>query len=385
MAIILYATNALAIVVTKVQEMEFYDSLKVIGECKNLKNREYYAQVNGNVDYIVNKPHVVAGDVILVIDQQIAERLKAQIESDTKAISENYKRQLDLFDKKYISQEKLDTVYSQYAAAQLKQVEQLKVYHSMIITAPYDAKIGGGRLLVGDNIQKGDYLFTLMCDDAQTILMELPQAMYGKINNQSRCKALPHPSQRQTQADSQNDAGELIELKIDFIGNSLSNNGTFLLKAIANQMIAPSGGYAQIEINFNHHKAMCVPEQCLMQDDNGYFLYKISEDDKGQKVARKIYIDIGTKLNRFVEIKNYPSQNNTQVEQQPTAKKEVVIKEELATKEEAKGMQEQEVMAQGLAIGEVIVLEGLTKVHDGAQISEIIEDQEMLDTEKEVK
>lgn len=55
----------------------------------------------------------------------------------------------------------------------------------MIIKAPFNGYIGVVRANIGDQVKVGDYLFSLVANGNKTVFIELPETLYGKINDQS--------------------------------------------------------------------------------------------------------------------------------------------------------------------------------------------------------
>ena len=306
------------IIPTKIGYYDFHDKFTAIGQCKSEQSKTYYAKITGTIDSIavIQGKNVSAKDVLITIDADIAEANKAKIEATFESAKTTYERDLSLLKKKIISSEVSNKSKVALEIARYDLVKMTNQYKNMIITAPYDGYVGVVNARTGDDIKIGEYLFSLIAKGDKTIFIELPENMYSKIDQNSLIYAL----------DSNN---VKIQGRVIAVSNYLNDNGTITAKlsfAPDTQLI--HGGYVEVEIIFDQHKALAVPEKILLKNNNGNFIYKITEDNKVQQ----IYITIGARTNNMIEV-----------------------------------------LSGEVQVGDSLILSGLTKVYDGATI-EIIED-----------
>jgi multidrug efflux pump subunit AcrA (membrane-fusion protein) len=84
------------------------------------------------------------------------------------------------------------------------------------------------------------------------------------------------------------------------------------------------GSYVEIEITFNKHKGLSLPERTVLKNNDGNFVYAISEGN----IVKQVYIQTGTRTGNMIEV-----------------------------------------IASDLKEGDQVILSGLTKVYDGAKVS----------------
>ncbi|RTK92353.1 MAG: efflux RND transporter periplasmic adaptor subunit [Rickettsiales bacterium] len=302
----------------KLNQQDFFEKYISVGQCKAENSRTFYAKVNGVVDYIsVKEGEFVKKDTIIIqIDADVAEASKNKAESAFKSAQAIFNRDLSLFDKKIISKEAFDKSKALIENARSDWISTLDKYDNMIIKAPFNGNIGVIHTQVGNDIKIGDYLFTIINNSEKIVLVELPENINGKINKNSEVFLL-----------NKNDKikGEIIA-----ISEYLSDNGTITAK-----IIFPSdtkiihGSFVEVEIIFDHHIALSINEKAVLKNNKGNFVYKITSDNKIQQ----IYVSTGSRNDNMIEIS-----------------------------------------AKELNEGDLVVLEGLTKVTNGATV-DIIKDE----------
>ena len=73
-------TNITSVKATKVQITELYDIFNIVGQCQNDNSHDYYANATEVVEKVsAHQGEIVKkGDILLVIDQNIAETTKSR-------------------------------------------------------------------------------------------------------------------------------------------------------------------------------------------------------------------------------------------------------------------------------------------------------------------
>ncbi len=335
LSILLFAVSATSLAgappppLVKPQSVELFDfaeKFTAIGQCKSEMSRSYSAKISGTIDSIeiIQGKNVTQGDLLVTIDKDIAEAMRAKSEAAFESAKSTHNRDLSLLAKKIISKEGSDSSKVALETARADLTNTLSKYEDMIITAPFDGYVGVVHARVGDDILMGDYLFSLIAKGDKTIFVELPELLHNKINDQSSVSV----------KDSMGDkiAGRLLA-----ISRYLNDNGTITAKlSFPPETKILHGGYTEAEIIYDKHKALGLPEKTMLKNNKGNFIYKIDAENKVQQ----IYVKTGTRTGDMIEI----------------------ISEELKA-------------------GDLVVLEGLTKVYEGASVR-IIEEKA---DEKEVE
>lgn len=305
--------DAVDIEITKVEYHDFYERFVVVGQSRAENSKTYYAKTAGTIDSIAitQGQEVKKGDVLLTIDLEIAEATKTKAEASFESAKSTYDRDFSLWKKKIISKEVLDKSKVALETAKADLATENEKYQNMIIKAPFDGSIGVVPTQVGNDTKVGDYLFTIIAVGEKIIFVELPESLNGKINKNSDVSVRDLP-------------GNKVLGKVTAISNYLNDNGTITAKLSfpPNTKIL-HGSYVETEIIFDRHKGLALPEKVVLKNNKGNFVYKIDKDNK----VKQIYIITKTRSDDLIEISS-----------------------------------------EELQAGDPIVLEGLTKIYDGALV-----------------
>ncbi|MDP4708802.1 MAG: efflux RND transporter periplasmic adaptor subunit [Rickettsiaceae bacterium] len=310
--------NQILVLPIKIGYYDFHEKFTAIGQCKSEQSKTYYAKTTGSIDSIsiIQGKNVSANDILITINADIAEANKSKAEASFQSAQTTYERDVSLLKKKIISSEVSNKSKVALEIARSDLVNTLSQYEDMIITAPYDGYVGVVNARTGDDVKVGDYLFSLIAQGDKTIFIELPENMHAKIDQNSLIYA--------TDSDNKKIQGRVIA-----VSNYLNDNGTITAKlAFDPDSKLVHGSYVEVEIIFDQHKAVAVPEKILLKNNQGNFVYKITEDNKSQQV----YIVTGARTDNMIEV-----------------------------------------LSGEIQAGNLLVLSGLTKVYDGAMIEIINE------------
>ncbi|KAF8818874.1 efflux RND transporter periplasmic adaptor subunit [Rickettsia endosymbiont of Cardiosporidium cionae] len=272
----------------KITQYNFYKSYSFIGKCQYKDSKDYYSTVGGSVDFVTAgdfNTRVKYQDLLFIIDKDIAESIKAYAESEFDSQAKNYARDLNLFQKSIISQEVLDGSRDKMQKAKLNLHRELKKYREMIITAKFDGEIGAIRHAVGDKVNVGDYLFTIIKDSKKILFAEVSSNLYRKINNQSFIEINDYNHQK-------------IQLPIEAVSNYLSNQSTISIKAtIPEEVMIAHNSFVSSTLIYNRHEGLAIPEDAVLENTAGQFVYKVSEDN----IVELVPIIVLTRTDNMVE------------------------------------------------------------------------------------
>lgn len=318
---VVYASvqDAIDIEATKVEYHDFYEKFTVIGQSRAENSKTYYAKMAGTIDSIAitQGQEVKKGDVLLTIDSEIAHALKTKAEASFTSAQSTYDRDFSLGKKKIISKEVLDKSKVALETAKADLVTENEKYQNMIIKAPFDGAIGVLPTQVGNDTKVGDYLFTIIASGEKVIFAELPESLSGKIDNNSTVSV-------------KDISGNKVQGRVIAISSYLNDNGTITAKLSfpPNTKIL-HGSYVETEIIFDRHKGYALPEKVILKNNKGNFVYKVDQDNK----VKQIYVVTKTRSDNLIEVSS-----------------------------------------EDLQAGDSIVLEGLTKIYDGALVRVIQEE-----------
>ena len=292
---------------------ELFDKFNVAGLLRNDKNHDYYANVAGIVDFISQQQGqtIAKGDLIIGIDRALAETIRSKAQAALHLANVSYIRDQALFTKKVISFDTLDKSKLALEQAKYELAQAINTYNNMVITAPFDGEIGVSKLRMGDHVNVGDYLFSIVAGQAKTIILELPESLRKAVHTNTEVKI----------TDS---FGNVATSNVSSISQYLSENGTVRIQVnLDDKPQFTHGSYVQAELTVNKHQGLAVPSLAVLQNENGNFVYQISDNN----LIKQVYVKLGTRTNNLIEI-----------------------------------------ISDNLNEGDQIVLEGLTKVQDGVTV-----------------
>lgn len=306
------SNNKILVEPTEVTSEVFFDQYNAYGECRREQGRNYYSSVEGTVDFLHVRQgdNVKTGEVIIAINQRVAEATKSYGEAAFKAAEVSYNKDKALFAKNIISLEAMEKTRMNFEEAKVKLAESMRKYNDMVITAPYDGQIGVLKVLIGDKVKPQDYMFSLISESNSSVFLELPEILHEKVSSQTDVIL----------TDSNNNK---MKGEISAVSPYLSSNGTITTKALIKNGKCLHGSYISASLLTNKHQGLAVPEQAVLRNEKGSFVYKIGNDN----IIKQIYINTGLRTNGMIEI-----------------------------------------LSNNLNIGDKVVLEGLTKVYDNVVV-----------------
>jgi RND family efflux transporter MFP subunit len=270
-----------------IEPTEFFEKYIAVGQCKSENSRTYNAKVAGTVDSIAitQGDEVQAGNVLITIDKKLAETHKIAAETAFNSAQLTYKRNLLLLEKKIIPEAAFNNSKVDFDHAKAELAKTINQYNDMIIKAPFNGYIGVVRANVGDQVKVGDYLFSLVAGGNKTIFIELPETLYGKINDKSEVFIIDLSNNKVT--------GKIVA-----VSDYLSQQGTITARVI----LPPTtnivhGSYVETGIIYNKHNGLAIPEKAILKNEDGSFVYKITEEN----LTKKIYVTPGVTTGNMVE------------------------------------------------------------------------------------
>lgn len=309
------ASVAVLVKAAVVTNMEFFEPYSAVGQIKNEESRTYYANVNGTVENITTKQGgpVNKGDIILAIDQKLAEGKKAQAQANFDTALASYEREKTLFSKKFNSHDAIEKAKAYMESARSDLTAAMKLYDDMVISAPFSGEVGVISLRIGDQVKIGDHLVAITKDGAKVVFLQVPELLFNKIPVGTEAIILDY-------------ANNEAKGKVQSVSGYLSDNGTITLKvALENAGSLVHGSYVKVNLILHKHTGLAIAERAVLKNDKGNYVYLITPSNE----IKQQYIELGARLDGMIEVK------------------------------------------QGaLAKGDKIVLDGLTKVYEGAKVQE---------------
>lgn len=268
------ANSTIKVKVVLAHYADLYDEYEAVGECNSLISRDFIAAKGGVITEISRNQgeDVKAGSVILKLNGPL-------IEAQYKSVSSSFKRDLMLFNKGMISEDVLEKSRIQFESI-------CSEYNEMIITAPFDGRIGVIKQHVGDTVIKGDYLFSITNGHAKEIVIFLPEKLLSKVK-------------LDTKVNIYTVEGWIPSKVVAVSPYLIKSSGTFSVRIIQdkeNSLL--HGSFVKAKFFLNPHRAIVIPEKAVIKNDEGNFVFIVNNMNNTQR----IYVTLGSRFNNQIEI-----------------------------------------------------------------------------------
>ena len=294
-----------------VKESEISKSIEIAGRIESSDKVDIVARVDG----YLQKKHFKEGDFVkkgqLLITIEPTQYLnnlnsaRANLETAKANLykaSRDYERGAELVKKDFISKSTYDSLYADKLSAQAAVkaagatlAEAQRNYGYTQIKSPVDGKIGAL------NIQEGNYVSTqsgILATVTKTnpiyVKYSVDSKQFEELKNND---FLPEKGKESVKVDIILPSGKTYPIKgvQDFFDNQISmTTGTIDFRATidnSNNELIP-GDFVKVKVYSNKiNKAALIPQEMVMQDSNGKYVYTINEEnltvqkyfkDKGQ-------------------------------------------------------------------------------------------------------
>jgi RND family efflux transporter MFP subunit len=283
--------NSKALIETaKVSKTQLFEIFKTVALVENINSKNFFAKAEGTIDIKTDNSggEIKKGDILLAINYSVAETMKAQAELSYKVTKNKFDKDIKLFKNNVITEDGLNKSKLDFENAKLTLEKTLDEYSKMVIQAPFNGKIGVIKYKIDDNVKVGDFLFTIISPGFREAVVSLPQKLYSSINKASEVYLIDDFKKRHKATITSISPYISKETGNFEIRLELEDNDNFL-----------HGAYADIEIIYNSHDALVIPEASLSRDDKGSYIYLV----KDNKTVKK-YLQLGIKENGMVEVRN---------------------------------------------------------------------------------
>ncbi len=306
-----------------VKEDEISKSIEIAGRLESSDKVDIVARVDGYLQkkHFAEGDYVKKGQLLITIEPtqyiNTLNRAKADLESARASLykaTRDYERGAELVKKDFISKSTYDSLYadklsSQAAvkAASAALAEAQRNYGYTSIKSPVDGKIGAL------NIQEGNYVST---QSGTLVTVTKTNPIYVKYSVDSKQfeelkknDFLPKQNQNDVKVDIILPSGKVYPIKgtQDFFDNQISTTtGTIDFRATvdnSNGELIP-GDFVKVKVYSNKvNKVTLIPQEMVMQDAKGKYVYTLNESNGKNLVAPKYFEDSGQYENYWI-VKN---------------------------------------------------------------------------------
>ncbi len=298
--------QAVPVEMATVETRRLQETVRGVGTFEALENVSIAAEISGRlVDiHFTEGETVQAGQLLFTLkDEELQQQLEARRAALAEARAElenarrDYERRRELLPEGLVSQENVDRAETAVETARAR-VERLQAEREELrerrdetrIEAPVSGRVGARQVDVGDYVDAGQVLATLVNTDRLKIAFSVPERAAGAAA-----------------------VGQSVEVHADaFVGRTFSGEVYFvspeiepetrslLIKAWiedSENLLRP-GGFAAVDLVVGvREEALVIPEEALVPTRTGYQVFVV-EDGRAQKRE----VEIGLRKPGLVEI-----------------------------------------------------------------------------------
>lgn len=287
-----HPTPAIAVQVTQVKQQAVPQLLSSVGNLIAMQTVAISSEVAGRVMKIYYKDGAFVGKgmPIIQLDDAIAKASLASAKAALSLSQTTYERYLLVFKEGGTSQQQLDQfrsdVETQIAAVQTAEA----ALKQETLSAPFDGDLTVFKVNVGDFVNIGDPLVTLVNSRELKVEYSIPQKLLPQLEVGQKVDITSSAYQNQT-----------FSGKVSYISPTVDQStGTVTLQAIIpnKQELLSPGMFVQLQQELGlDKKALVIPEEAITGGLQGYTVFKV-ENGK----ALSVTVTLGARLNGSVQV-----------------------------------------------------------------------------------
>ncbi|HVO74311.1 MAG TPA: efflux RND transporter periplasmic adaptor subunit [Ignavibacteriaceae bacterium] len=309
----------------KIIKGEIERSETLTGNILPIQQADIYPKVSGNIEkiYVDIGSRVSNGEILALIDTTIySQNMKQalgnymQAQANYENSKTNFERNKVLFEQNLISKQELDNAQTSMDVTESQKESSKAAYTNALtqlnycrITAPFSGYITKRSFDPGAYVTAGSSqsssLFTIMNVDKLKSIVNVPEKIVPLLDRikgiEIRADALPDTIvfgaelKRISEAVDLNTRTMAVEVDID---NSKSQSGKPSRSADSFNQLKP-GMFASIKLIIEKKKnALILPDQVIMNDDQGNYVFVLNHDT----TVSKKYIRLGIQQNNRNEV-----------------------------------------------------------------------------------
>jgi len=283
-----------AVEVLTIAKQSFEEQADLLGELQAESSVMVRSEVPGIVETIdfEEGEQVEQGRVLFHLrDREAAARLR-EAAAELALATEDYDRTVKLESKNAAAAAQLDKARANLemarARADLRRVELDRT----LIKAPFAGRVGARLVSPGARIKADDQLVRLDAMDPLALVFTIPEAVLplARIGAEFSLDVAAFPERRwpgviRFIAPNVDSASRRILVK----GRVPNPDGTLL-----------PGMFARVQASLGEREALLLPDEAIVADPEGSFVWRVGAEDKAERVA----IEIGTREPGRVEVKS---------------------------------------------------------------------------------
>lgn len=258
-----YAPDIKVVEMHKVSKGNILKTSRLLGIIEAKRLFSATAGYEGTVAYVAPAGSLLkTGDVIARIQNDPIEEAYNTALKAAQIATEQYNRQVILFDSKASSRQGVEDKFTALSAARNALVNARMNYDKIIFVAPFDGIVGSAIVPIGSRALPGNTIVTFYDNSEFVVKFDIPL---------DYAKTLPNDSLVTINGS---------DYKIDFIQKALST-GTYTVPAHINFPCEHciSGELVDVDLHLiNKNDVIVIPESCVFIRENKHFVYKIEDN-----------------------------------------------------------------------------------------------------------
>jgi membrane fusion protein (multidrug efflux system) len=291
------------VAVTKPEVSRVEDTLPAVGTIEADERVIIQPEVSGLIEsvHFEEGQRVAKGEILFRLRSRKEEAQLAQVEADRQLAQANLERARTLAGTKAISEQELDQMASALAAHAAAYELESRRLEERVIHAPFDGVLGPREVSVGQYVQEGTRLVTLVQDSRVKVEFRIPERQMGdlRIGQEGRVRVTAFP---EAVFSGQVD---LIDPEVDPATRTVRGR---LLVANPEHQLRP-GMFARVELVVGaRDDALVVPESALVPSLDAFSVFVVRDGR-----ARITPVKLGVRLPGKVELREGVNRDATVV------------------------------------------------------------------------
>ena len=283
---------------TTVTETAWQPSLQSVGSLVATNGINVSTEVNGTVSKIVftSGETIEQGQVLLQLDDAVDQAALEALRAEQQLAEVQFKRASNLLKKRVTSKSEYDEASARFEAARARVKQQEAIVRRKVIKAPFTGLAGIRQVDLGQYIESGNPIVSLLALDPIYADYTLPERYLGRIKTgqQVNIQLDALPSESFSGTVSAINAGVDTHTRTIKIRATLSN---------PQQLLRP-GMFAEVETYTGDPiNVLTLPKTAISFNTYGNFVFVINESDKGLTVKRTP-VETGESRDGNVIVKN---------------------------------------------------------------------------------
>ena len=289
--------KAVSVEVGSVQKRDLADIVQAVGSLRSRNSVVLRPEISGRIVKLgfSDGQRVRKGALLVQLDDQLPRAQTAQARAELSIAQANDKRNRELVAQGFVSQRTLEESAANLQVAQAKLALADATAARLRIVAPFDGVAGIGKVSVGEYVKDGAEIVNIEDMDSMFVDFRLPERYQSQVRAgqevQVALDALP---------------GAQFIAKVRALDPQIDANGRSLAVRASldnSELRLRPGMFARVTLFLAERKdALVVPEASIVPQGSGAQVFRVVEGADGQQMAQSAAVQLGLRVEGFVEV-----------------------------------------------------------------------------------